>query len=80
MVDPCCSVCRPPLVPPGDRQEGRLDRDVRDRHRGYGARRLHRKRAKAGVEPVYEEFPDDHASVDYRMDKSLPFLAKALSE
>jgi len=28
---------------------------------------------------VYEEFPDDHSSVDYRMDVSLPFLAKALA-
>ena len=44
----------------------------------YGARRLHRKLKAAGVDHVYEEFPDDHSSVDYRMDKSLPFLAKAL--
>jgi enterochelin esterase-like enzyme len=44
----------------------------------YGARRLHRKLEAAGVDHVYEEFPDDHSSVDYRMDKSLPFLAKAL--
>ena len=29
---------------------------------------------------VYEEFPDNHSGVDYRMDLSLPFLAKALSE
>ena len=29
--------------------------------------------------PHYEEFPDNHSSVDYRMDKSLPCLAKALS-
>jgi hypothetical protein len=27
----------------------------------------------------YEEFPDNHSSVDYRMDESLPFLARALS-
>lgn len=45
----------------------------------YGARRLHRKLVAAGVEHVYEEFADDHSSVDYRMDKSLPFLAKALA-
>ena len=31
-----------------------------------------------GVAHVYEEFRDDHTSVDYRMDVSLPFLAKAL--
>lgn len=45
----------------------------------YGARRLHRKLEAAGVDHVYEEFPDNHSSVDYRMDRSLPFLAKALS-
>lgn len=45
----------------------------------YGARRLHKKLEAAGVAHVYEEFPDNHSSVDYRMDKSLPFLAKALS-
>ena len=28
----------------------------------------------------YEEFPDNHSSVDYRMDESLPFLAQALTE
>jgi hypothetical protein len=28
---------------------------------------------------MYEEFPDNHSSVDYRMDVSLPFLAKVLS-
>ena len=44
----------------------------------YGARRMHRKLEAAGVDHVYEEFPDDHSAIDYRMDKSLPFLAKAL--
>ena len=37
-------------------------------------------RVKAmGVPHTYEEFPDDHSSVDYRMDVSLPILAKALA-
>lgn len=45
----------------------------------YGARRLHRKLKAAGIEHVYEEFADNHSSVDYRMDLSLPFLAKALA-
>lgn len=45
----------------------------------YGARRLHRKLEQAGIEHVYDEFDDNHSSVDYRMDKSLPFLAQALS-
>ena len=43
----------------------------------YGARRLHRTLERQGVSHVYEEFADDHSSVDYRMDKSLPILAKA---
>jgi enterochelin esterase-like enzyme len=45
----------------------------------YGARRFHRALERMGIEHVYEEFPDDHTAVDYRMDKSLPFLARALS-
>jgi enterochelin esterase-like enzyme len=45
----------------------------------YGARRLHRRLEAMGVPHVYEEFPDDHTAVDYRMDVSLPILAKALS-
>lgn len=44
----------------------------------YGARRLHRRLDALGVKHVYEEFPDDHTAVDYRMDISLPMLAKAL--
>ena len=46
----------------------------------YGARRLHSKLTGLGVPHVYEEFADDHSSVDYRMDISLPFLVKALSQ
>jgi S-formylglutathione hydrolase FrmB len=45
----------------------------------YGARRVHRILDRLGINHVYEEFPDDHSAVDYRMDKSLPYLAKALS-
>ncbi len=45
----------------------------------YGARRLHAKLKKAGVAHVYEEFPDNHSGVDYRLDRSLPFLARTLS-
>jgi hypothetical protein len=32
-----------------------------------------------GIEHVYQEFDDDHSSVDYRLDVSLPLLAEALS-
>ena len=45
----------------------------------YGARRLHRLLETQGITHVYEEFADDHTAVDYRMDRSLPFLAKALA-
>ena len=44
----------------------------------YGARRMHRALERLGVPHRYEEFPDDHSKVDYRMDLSLPFLATAL--
>jgi enterochelin esterase-like enzyme len=48
-------------------------------HLAFGARRLHRALTRLGVPHRYEEFPDDHSSVDYRMDESLPFLARALA-
>ncbi|WP_319567179.1 glycosyltransferase [Cohaesibacter marisflavi] len=46
----------------------------------YGARRLHSKLEAAGVDHVYEEFPDNHSSIDYRMDVCLPYLVRALEE
>jgi S-formylglutathione hydrolase FrmB len=45
----------------------------------YGARRFVRRLNELGVPHRYEEFPDNHTAVDYRMDESLPFLAQALS-
>jgi hypothetical protein len=45
----------------------------------YGARMLTRRLKELDVPHTYEEFADDHSSVDYRMDVSLPLLAKALS-
>jgi hypothetical protein len=45
----------------------------------YGARRLNRSLERLGVAHTYEEFADDHTAVDYRMDTSLPILAKALA-
>jgi enterochelin esterase-like enzyme len=44
----------------------------------YGARRMHRALEQYRVPHVYEEFPDDHSGIDYRMDRSLPLLARAL--
>jgi S-formylglutathione hydrolase FrmB len=48
-------------------------------HLQFGARRLHRALDRLDIAHRYEEFPDDHSAVDYRMDESLPFLAKALA-
>lgn len=45
----------------------------------YGARRLHRLLTAQSTPHSYEEFPDNHSAVDYRMDISLPLLAKALT-
>jgi S-formylglutathione hydrolase FrmB len=45
----------------------------------YGARRMNKSLAAMGIDHVYEEFPDTHSSIDYRMDTSLPFLARRLS-
>lgn len=45
----------------------------------YGARRLHRLLTGQGIDHRYEEFPDNHSGIDYRMDISLPFLAERLS-
>ena len=45
----------------------------------YGSRIMRRKLTDAGIPHTYEEFHDDHSSVDYRMDISLPLLAKALT-
>jgi S-formylglutathione hydrolase FrmB len=44
----------------------------------YGARRFVRRLNQLGIAHRYEEFPDNHTAVDYRMDDSLPFLAQAL--
>ncbi len=45
----------------------------------YGARRFARRLKELGIPHRYEEFPDNHSGVDYRMDVSLPFLAQALA-
>lgn len=45
----------------------------------YGARRMTRTLTAMGVDHRYEEFPDTHSSIDYRMDVSLPFLSDRLS-
>ena len=47
-------------------------------HIHYGARILSKRLAAAKIKHMYEEFDDTHSSIDYRMDRSLPFLYRAL--
>jgi len=47
-------------------------------HIHYGSRILSKRLAEAGIKHRYEEFADNHSGVDYRMDRSLPFLCRAL--
>lgn len=56
-----------------------IDCGRRDQYRlHHGARILHRRLEALGVPHVYEEFDDDHSSIDYRLDVSLPRLTEAL--
>jgi S-formylglutathione hydrolase FrmB len=48
-------------------------------HIHYGTRQLSRALQKAGVKHVYEEFDDTHSGIDYRLERSLPFLTKVLA-
>ena len=45
----------------------------------YGARQFTEKLRILGIDHRYEEFPDNHSSVDYRMDISLPYLYDAIT-
>jgi len=45
----------------------------------YGCRILSRRLTEARIAHRYEEFDDDHSDIDYRMDLSLPFLARSLA-
>lgn len=53
------------------------DRDQYALH--YGARAFVRRLAELQIDHVYEEFPDDHSGVDYRLDRSLPLLYRAVT-
>jgi hypothetical protein len=39
---------------------------------------LSKRLTQHGIAHVYEEFDDNHSSIDYRMDVSLPYLYGAL--
>lgn len=49
-------------------------------HIHYGTRLLSGELTKHGVKHVYEEFDDNHSGIDYRMERSLPFLTRALEK
>lgn len=44
----------------------------------FGARQLNDKLQLLGIDHRYEEFPDNHSTIDYRMDVSLPYLYEAI--
>ncbi|MCF7796728.1 MAG: enterochelin esterase [Lentisphaeria bacterium] len=48
-------------------------------HLVYGARQFHNKLEHYRIDHIYEEFPDNHSSVNYRFDRSLPLIIDALT-
>ena len=48
-------------------------------HIHYGSRLLSKRLQQHAVRHRYEEFDDTHSAIDYRMERSLPFLRRALS-
>ena len=56
-----------------------IDCGWRDQYRiHYGSRLLSKRLTEHRVQHVYEEFDDTHSGIDYRMERSLPFLYRAL--
>jgi predicted esterase len=48
-------------------------------HIHYGCRQLSRELTRHGITHTYEEFDGTHSGIDYRMERSLPFLTRALA-
>ena len=44
----------------------------------YGTRTFVKRLTELGIAHLYEEFDGNHSGIDYRMDRSLPFLFGAL--
>lgn len=58
-----------------------LDVGNRDQYNlQYGTRRLSAKLEKLGIRHHFEEFDGTHAGMDWRLDISLPYIARALLE
>ncbi len=57
-----------------------IDCGSRDQyHLQYPARAFVRKLKALGIGHTYEEFDDTHSGIDYRLDRSLPFLYRGVS-
>ncbi len=57
-----------------------FDCGTRDEYRLYaGARTLSAKLRAKGIEHIYEEFDDTHRELDYRYDRSLPWISEQFS-
>jgi S-formylglutathione hydrolase FrmB len=57
-----------------------IDCGSRDQyHLQFGARQMRDGLLALGMKPTYDEFADNHSSIDYRMDVSLPVLSKAIA-
>jgi hypothetical protein len=46
----------------------------------YGSRSFSRKLHAYGIDHTYEEFDDNHSAIDYRLDRSLPYLYARCSQ
>jgi hypothetical protein len=56
-----------------------MDCGWRDQYRiHYGSRILSKRLREHGIAHVYEEFDGTHSGIDHRMERSLPFLSRAL--
>jgi enterochelin esterase-like enzyme len=56
-----------------------IDCGIKDQwHLHYGSRILTERLRRFGIRHHYEEFDDNHSSIDYRMDVSLPWLYRAI--
>ena len=57
-----------------------IDCGWRDQYRiHYGTRILSKRLREHRIPHVYEEFDDTHSGIDYRMERSLPYLVRALA-
>ena len=57
-----------------------IDCGFRDQYQlHFGARQMRDALLAANVVHEYQEFPDNHSSIDYRLDQSLPGIYRAIA-